>query len=110
MRSMHAGGSVLPDPFDLVLQLQFASFELHDSQIIDRGMGQAFGYFLFERLMSFFQFREVRLHRHNVMSPQSVALQHLSVAQIVYKIDRTPGLALRQTGAKAFVAELFTKA
>ena len=56
----------MTQPFDLVLYLQFAAFEFHDFQIIDRGMGQAFGNFVFERLMSFFQFRKVRLHRHAV--------------------------------------------
>jgi len=52
--------------FDLVLHLQFAPLELHNSQVIDRGMGQAFGNFIFERLMPFFQFRKMRLHRHAV--------------------------------------------
>jgi hypothetical protein len=56
----------MAQPFDLVLHLQFTSFEFHDSQIIDRGMGQAFGDFIFERLMFLFQFRKVRLHRHAV--------------------------------------------
>jgi hypothetical protein len=63
-RSVHA--DVMAQPFDLVLHLQFSSFEFHNSQVIDRGMGQAFGDFFFERLMSFLQFRKVRLHRHAV--------------------------------------------
>jgi hypothetical protein len=53
-------------PLDLVLHLQFATLELHDSHIINRWMGQAFGDFVFERLMFSLQFRKVRLHRHAV--------------------------------------------
>src|SRR4029077_15682735 len=66
IRSVHAGVPVMTEPFDLILQLQFSPFEFHYSQVIDRGMGQAFGDFVFEGLMSFFQFRKVRLHRHAV--------------------------------------------
>jgi hypothetical protein len=64
--SVHAGVTVMAQPLDLILHLQFATFELHDSQVIDRWMGQAFGNFVFERLMSSLQFRKVRLHRHAV--------------------------------------------
>jgi hypothetical protein len=59
---------------DLILQLQFASLEFYDFQVIDRGMDQAIVDFTFKRLMPFFEFREVRLHRHANMSPQSVDL------------------------------------
>src|SRR5579885_600787 len=63
-----AEGSVqafaVAQPLDLVLHLQFLTLELHNLQVIDRGVGQAFVDFGFERLMLFFQFREMRLHRH----------------------------------------------
>ena len=61
-------------------------------------MGQAFANFIFERLMSSFQFRKVRLHRHASMSPQSVALHDLSLAQTHHKCDGTPIMILRQIG------------
>jgi hypothetical protein len=61
-RLMHGFG--VAQPFDLILDQQFPSFELHDSQIIDRGMCQAIVDFSLKRLVLFFQFRKVRLHRH----------------------------------------------
>jgi hypothetical protein len=54
---VNAGATVMPQPFDLVLYLQFLTLEFHDSKVIDRGVGQAFVNFLFERLMLFLQFR-----------------------------------------------------
>ena len=65
-RSVHAGVTVMPEPFDLVLHLQFLTLKLHNSQIIDRGVGQAFVDFLLERLVLLFELREMRLHRHAV--------------------------------------------
>ena len=52
--SVHAGLAVMPYPLDLVLHLQFFTLKLHDFQIIDRGMGQAFDKLLLERLMLLF--------------------------------------------------------
>jgi hypothetical protein len=66
IRSVYAGVRVMAQPFDLVFHMQFASFEFHYSQVIDRGMVQAFGDFVFKYLMPSFQFRKVRLHRHAV--------------------------------------------
>jgi hypothetical protein len=54
----------LPQPDDLVFHLQLAPFEFHDQKVIRRGMRQAVVDFLFEGLMPFFQFRKMRLHRH----------------------------------------------
>jgi hypothetical protein len=63
-RSVHTGFAVLAQPLDFVLDQKLLTFEFHDFQIIDRGVGQAFRNFLLERLMLFFKFRKVRLHRH----------------------------------------------
>jgi hypothetical protein len=54
----------MPKAFDLVLQQQFTPFEFNNFQIIDRRMRLAIGYSLFDRPVLFFEFREMRLHRH----------------------------------------------
>jgi hypothetical protein len=73
---------VLTQPFHQVLYDQLLPFQFHDSQIIDRRMGQAIRKFSFERLVFLFQFREVRLHRHAVCLLNTWTLpEHLSVAQ-----------------------------
>jgi hypothetical protein len=95
---MHAG-TVMTYPLYLVLHLQFATLELHNSQVIDRWMGQAFGDFVFERLMLSLQFRKVRLHRHAVCLLNQWLSTILSVAQTRHKRDGILGFALRQTGA-----------
>jgi hypothetical protein len=41
MRSVNAGA--VTEPFDLVLYQQLLPFQFHDSQVIDRRMGQALG-------------------------------------------------------------------
>jgi hypothetical protein len=63
-RSVDAGVFGMPQPLDLVLDLQLLTLEFQDSQVIDRWMGLTFDYFVFEGLVLFFEFREVRLHRH----------------------------------------------
>lgn len=54
----------LAEPRDFVLYQQFTTFELHDFQVIDRGMVQALTDLGLKRLMPLLQFRKVRLHRH----------------------------------------------
>jgi hypothetical protein len=66
IRSVNACVSVETQSLDLVFYLQFSPLEFHDFKVIDRWMGQAFIDFVFECLMSFLQFRKVRLHRHAV--------------------------------------------
>jgi hypothetical protein len=100
----------MAQPFDLVLHLQFATFEFHDSQIIDRWMGQAFGDFVFQCLMSSLQFRKVRLHRHAVCLLNQWLSYDLSVAQTHDKSDGTPAFALRQTGANPLIGVDFPNA
>jgi hypothetical protein len=87
---------------DLFLNLQFTAFEFHDFQVIDRGMGQAIGDFVFERLMTFLKFREVRLQRHAVCLLNQCLPEHPSLAQI-----RAPGDGILRPrpdkrGAEAF--------
>jgi hypothetical protein len=65
-RSVHAGDAVMAQTFDFVLYQQFTTFELHDFKIIDRGVRLAFVDLLFERLVLFFEFHDMRLHRHAV--------------------------------------------
>jgi hypothetical protein len=62
--SVDANVSVVPQALDFVLYLQLSPFQFHDSQIIDRGVGQTFVDFVFQGPVLFFQFRKVRLHRH----------------------------------------------
>jgi hypothetical protein len=66
MGSVNACVSVDTQALDFVLYLQFSPLEFHYFQVIDRWVSQAFVYFVFKRLMSFLQFRKVRLHRHAV--------------------------------------------
>ena len=95
--SVHAGVTAMAQPLDLILHLQFARFSSTISGHRPR-MGQAFGNFVFERLMS--SLNSARCIASTCgMSPQSVALYDLSVAQTHHKSDGTPAFALRQTGA-----------
>ncbi len=56
----------MPQALDLVFYQKFLPFEFYDLQIVDPAMGQAVCYFFFKRLVPFFEFRKVRLHRHAV--------------------------------------------
>jgi hypothetical protein len=103
MRSVHAGVAVVPQPLDLVLDQQFLTLEFHDFQVIDRGMGQAFVDFAFERLMLFFKFRKVRLHLHAACLLNQWLPDKLSLTQTRYKGDATPGLPLRQIDPKPLI-------
>ncbi len=103
MRSVHAGVSVVPQTFDLVLYQQFFTLELHDFQVIDRGMGQAFVDFLLERLVPFFEFRKVRLHRHAACLLNQWLPDELSLAQTQCKGDATPGFAPQQMAANPLI-------
>jgi hypothetical protein len=61
---MQAAVSVLAETLDLVFQQQFATFEFQHFQIVYRGVRLAIVDSMFERLVFFFEFREMRLHRH----------------------------------------------
>jgi len=95
---------------DLVLYQQFTTFKFHYSQVIDRGMGQAFVKFVLKRLMPFFQFRKVRLHRHAVCLLNQWISDDLSVTQTQRKSDDTPAIAPQQTPGKPLIAFDFSKA
>jgi hypothetical protein len=97
-------------PFDLVLHLQFFTLELHDSQVIDRGMGQAVVEFGFERLMLFFEFREMRLHRHEECLLNQWHPDELSLAQTQFKSDGTLGRAPQQSQPKSLIGGHFSRA
>jgi hypothetical protein len=62
-RSVLMHGSV-PQARDLVLQLQLATLEFYDFQIVDRGMLLSFEQFTLQRLMPQFEFRKMRLDGH----------------------------------------------
>jgi len=65
-------------------------------------MGQAIVDLLFERLMLFFQFRKVRLHRHAICLLNQWLPDELSLAQTQHKADDIPGSRVRQIEPKAF--------
>jgi hypothetical protein len=105
---VHAGVSVMPQTLDLVLQLQFTTLEFHDFQVIDRGMDQAIVDFAFERLMPFFEFRKVRLHRHSGCLLNQYPLMELSLTQTQHKGDVTPGFAPQQIVPKPLIGGDFS--
>ncbi len=55
---------VVPEPLDLVLDLQFFSLEFRNLKIVGGGVGERFVDFVFERLVPFFEFRKMRFNRH----------------------------------------------
>jgi hypothetical protein len=55
--------------FDFVLEVQLATLELADGQIVDRGMLLSFGDFAFERSVPQLKFRKMRLYGHWQSSP-----------------------------------------
>jgi hypothetical protein len=86
-RLVDAGEAVMAKALDLVLHQQFLPLEFHDSQIIDRGMGQAIVDFVFECPVTLFQFRKVRLHRHAGCLLNLWLLSELSLDQTRRKSD-----------------------
>lgn len=55
---------VLPNPRDLVFDEQFSSFQFQKLKVVGGGMVERVGYFGFERLVTFFEFRKMRFNRH----------------------------------------------
>jgi hypothetical protein len=55
---------VLPEPGDLVFDVQFFAFQFGNVEVVDRGVGECFCDFLFKRLVSFLKFRKMRFNRH----------------------------------------------
>jgi len=93
----------MPEAFDLVFYQQFFTLEFYDFQVIDRGMRQAIVNFSFERLMLFFEFRKVRLHRHAACLLNQWLPDDISLAQTQYKGDVTPSPIPQQTEAKPLI-------
>jgi hypothetical protein len=103
-------GAAVAQPLDFVLHLQLFTLELHDFQIIDRGVRQAFIDFLVERLMLLFEFRKVRLHRHAACLLNQWLSIDLSLPQTHCKGDATPARAAQQTEPKLLIGEDFSRA
>jgi hypothetical protein len=57
--SVHGGA--VTQAFDFVLEVQLATFEFQDGQIVDRGMLLGFGELALESLMPELKFRKMRL-------------------------------------------------
>jgi hypothetical protein len=55
---------VVAYPLDLVLDVQFLSFEFRNLQVVRGGVSERFIEFGFERLVPFFEFRNMRFNRH----------------------------------------------
>src|SRR5690606_31673390 len=72
-RSVNADAVTRSKAGDLILHQQFFTLEFRDLQIVGRRVEHRVVDFPFEGLVSPFQFRKVRLHRHVEMSPQSVS-------------------------------------
>lgn len=67
-------------------------------------MGLAVVNFLFECLMLFFEFREVRLHRHqSCLLNQLASKKHISVAQTQLKSDGIPAEKAGQLEPKSLI-------
>jgi len=98
----------MPETLDFVLYLQFTPFEFDYFQVIGRGMGQAIVDLLFERLMLFFEFRKVRLHRHSACLLNQWLPDEISLAQTQYKGDVTPDFAPQQIKAKPLIGGDFS--
>jgi hypothetical protein len=99
---VHAGVSAVPQTLNLVLHQQFFPFEFYDFEVIDRGMGQAIVDFLFERLVLFFKFHKMRLHRHAACLLNQWLPDEISLAQTRDKGDVTPAFAPQQIAPEAF--------
>jgi hypothetical protein len=55
---------VVPEPLNLVLDLQFFSLEFRDLKVVGGGVGERFVDLVFQRLVPFFEFRKMRFNRH----------------------------------------------
>jgi hypothetical protein len=55
---------IVPKPLDLVLDVQFFPLEFHDLKVVGGRVGERFVDFVFQRLVSFFEFRKMRFNRH----------------------------------------------
>jgi hypothetical protein len=55
---------VLPQPGDLVFDVQFLTFQFRNLEVVDGGVGECFCNFLFKRLVPFLKFRKLRFNRH----------------------------------------------
>ena len=73
-------------------------------------MGQAIVDFLLERLMLFFQLREVRLHRHAECLLNQWLPDEVSVAQTGRKGDHMPGFVSQQMVRKPLIGGYFSRA
>ena len=63
VRSVNAFGPAAQTR-NFVLQVQLAALELHDFQVVDRGMLLSFGQFGFKALVPQLEFRKMRLQGH----------------------------------------------
>jgi hypothetical protein len=59
---MDAG--IVPQARDLILQLQFATLQFRHLKVIRRWVRKRFVYLVFERLVTSFKFRKMRLNSH----------------------------------------------
>jgi len=55
---------IVPEPLDLVLDVQFFSLEFRNVKVVGGGVGERFVEFLFQRVVPFFEFRKMRFNRH----------------------------------------------
>jgi hypothetical protein len=55
---------VVPQPLYFVLDLQFFSLEFRNLKVVGGGVGERFVDLLFQRLVPFFEFRNMRFNRH----------------------------------------------
>jgi hypothetical protein len=55
---------VVPQPLDLVLDVQFFSLEFRNLKVVGGGVSERLVDFLFERLVPLLEFRKMRFNRH----------------------------------------------
>jgi hypothetical protein len=73
-------------------------------------MGQAIVEFSFQCLMLFFEFREMRLHRHAKCLLNQWLSEELSLAQTQIKSDGTPSFARQQLEPKPLIGDDYLRA
>jgi hypothetical protein len=92
----------VPQPHDLVLDVQFSPLQFYDLKIVSGWVGECLDDFLFQRLVPFLKFRKMRFNRHVVFLPcvgfiaTSIVTPHnLPSLYSVYGPAEIPGCAPR---------------
>jgi hypothetical protein len=63
-RSVDAGAAVVSQTCYLVLYMQLATFQFHQSYVVSGGMLESVGELIFKQPVLLFEFRKMRLYGH----------------------------------------------